>query len=120
MPRSFSTTATFWCHQYIYLENLIERNRSIALAPMPLHIALITADESAAQADFMHSLIESRLPWRVEFIDSKVQGAGAERTISAALRTAQRNKVDVIALVRGGGSRLNSGNSSSISESMAA
>ena len=87
-------------------ENLIDRNRSLALAPMPLHIALITADESAAQADFMHSLIESRLPWRVEFIDSKVQGAGAERTIAAALRTAQHNKVDVIALVRGGGSRL--------------
>ena len=87
-------------------ENLIDRNRFLALAPMPLHIALITADESAAQADFMHSLIESRLPWRVEFIDSKVQGAGAERTIAAALRTAQRNKVDVIALVRGGGSRL--------------
>jgi exodeoxyribonuclease VII large subunit len=42
----------------------------------------------------------------VAFIDSKVQGAGAERTIAAAIRTAQRNGVDVIALVRGGGSRL--------------
>jgi exodeoxyribonuclease VII large subunit len=67
---------------------------------------LITADESAAQADFMHSLIESGLPWQVAFIDSKVQGAGAERTIAAALRTAQRMNVDVIALIRGGGSRL--------------
>jgi len=87
-------------------ENLIERNRTRPLPAMPLHIALITADESAAQADFMHSLTESGLPWRVEFIDSKVQGAGAERTIAAALRTAQRLGVEVIALVRGGGSRL--------------
>lgn len=87
-------------------ENLIEKNRDRVLPTMPLHLALITADESAAQADFMHSLAESGLPWRVEFIDSKVQGAGAERTIAAALRTAQRRGVDVIALVRGGGSRL--------------
>ena len=87
-------------------ENLIDRNRLLPLSAMPLHIALITADESAAQADFMHSLVESGLPWQVAFIDSKVQGAGAERTIAAALRTAQRMNVDVIALVRGGGSRL--------------
>jgi exodeoxyribonuclease VII large subunit len=87
-------------------ENLIDRNRTLPLSAMPLHIALITADESAAQADFMHSLIESGLPWQVAFIDSKVQGAGAERTIAAALRTAQRMNVDVIALIRGGGSRL--------------
>jgi exodeoxyribonuclease VII large subunit len=87
-------------------ENLIEKNRARALPTMPLHLALITADESAAHADFMHSLAESGLPWRVEFIDSKVQGAGSERTIAAALRTAQRRGVDVIALVRGGGSRL--------------
>ena len=87
-------------------ENLIDRNRILSLPAMPLHIALVTADESAAQADFMHSLVESQLPWRVSFLDSKVQGAGAERTIAAALRTAQRLGMDVIALVRGGGSRL--------------
>jgi len=87
-------------------ENLIDRNRTLPLSAMPLHIALITADESAAQADFMHSLVESGLPWQVAFIDSKVQGAGAERTIAAALHTAQQMNVDVIALVRGGGSRL--------------
>ena len=87
-------------------EDLIDRNRSLPLPAMPLRIALVTADESAAQADFMHSLVESGLPWEVSFIDSKVQGAGAERTIAAALLTAQRRPVDVIALVRGGGSRL--------------
>ena len=87
-------------------ENLVDKNQALPLSAMPLHIALITADESAAQADFMHSLIESCLPWQVAFIDSKVQGAGAERTIAAALRTAQRMNVDVIALIRGGGSRL--------------
>lgn len=87
-------------------EGLIERNRRLPVPSMPTRIALVTADESAAQADFMHSLEQSGLPWDVVLIDSKVQGAGAERTIAAALRTAQRADVDLIALVRGGGSRL--------------
>jgi exodeoxyribonuclease VII large subunit len=88
------------------VEGLLERNGRLALPVMPTRIALITADESAAQADFMHSLDQSGLPWDVCLIDSKVQGAGAERTIAAALRTAERLDVDLIALVRGGGSRL--------------
>jgi len=87
-------------------EGLIDRNRLLPVPAMPTRIALITADESAAQADFMHSLNESGLNWDVMLIDSKMQGAGAERTIAAALRTADRLNVDVIALVRGGGSRL--------------
>lgn len=87
-------------------ENLLDRNRRLPLAEMPLHIALITADESAAMADFLHSLENSGLPWEVDLIDSRVQGAGAERTIAAALRTAATLDVDAVALVRGGGSRL--------------
>lgn len=87
-------------------EGLIDRNHRLPTPTMPQRIALITADESAAQADFMHSLEGSGLPWDVVLIDSKVQGAGAERTIAAALRTAQHVGVDLIALVRGGGSRL--------------
>ena len=74
---------------------------------MPTRIALVTADESAAKADFLHSLEESGLPWQVTFLDSRVQGAGAELTIDAALRTADRLDVDAIALVRGGGERSN-------------
>jgi exodeoxyribonuclease VII large subunit len=87
-------------------EGLLERNRRCIVPVMPTRIALVTADESAAKADFLHSLTESGLPWDVVFIDSRVQGAGAEVTIAAALRTADRSGVDVIALVRGGGSRL--------------
>ena len=87
-------------------EGLLEKNHRCVVPPMPLRIALVTADESAAKADFLHSLDESGLPWEVVFIDSRVQGAGAELTIAAALRTAERLDVDVVALVRGGGSRL--------------
>lgn len=87
-------------------EGLLERNARVPLPGIPFRIALITADESAAQADFMHSLIGSGISWEVLFIDSRVQGAGAERTVAAALRTAAAARVDLIALVRGGGSKL--------------
>lgn len=87
-------------------EDLLERNHRCEVPEMPSRIALVTADESAAMADFLHSLESSGLPWDVVFLDSRVQGDGAERTIAAALRTAARLDVDVVALVRGGGSRL--------------
>ncbi len=87
-------------------EGLLERNARVPLPAIPFRIALITADESAAQADFMHSIENSGISWQVLFIDSRVQGAGAERTVAAALRTAATAGVDLIALVRGGGSKL--------------
>ena len=87
-------------------EGLLDRNARTPLPGIPHRIALITADESAAQADFMHSLEDSGISWEVLFIDSRVQGAGAERTVAAALLTAAAADVDLIALVRGGGSKL--------------
>lgn len=87
-------------------EGLLERNHRLGIPEFPVRIALITADESAARADFLHSLDESGLPFDVSFLDSRVQGAGAERSIAAAIRSAERHEVDLIALVRGGGSRL--------------
>ena len=87
-------------------EGLLDRNKRLAVPEMPTTIALITADESAAQADFLHSLQNSGLSWNVRYIDAKVQGNGAEITIAAAIRTAEQLDVDLIAVVRGGGSKL--------------
>ena len=42
----------------------------------------------------------------MRYIDAKVQGNGAEITIAAAIRTAEQLDVDLIAVVRGGGSKL--------------
>jgi exodeoxyribonuclease VII large subunit len=87
-------------------EGLLERNRVLPVPTMPTRIGLVTATGSAAEADFLHSLAESGLSWDVVFADSRVQGAGAERTIAAALRSVAAQQVDLVALVRGGGSRL--------------
>jgi exodeoxyribonuclease VII large subunit len=86
-------------------EGLIECNRSIPLAAAPLRVGLVTAAGSAAYHDFMTELTNSPISWQVQHSDVQVQGARAEAAICAALATFARRSVDVIAIVRGGGSR---------------
>ena len=86
-------------------EGLIERNRSIPLAAAPLRVGLVTAAGSAAYHDFMTELTNSSISWHVQHIDVQVQGVRAEAAICAALATFAHRSVDVIAMVRGGGSR---------------
>ena len=86
-------------------EGLIERNRSLALAAAPLRVGLVTAAGSAAYHDFMTELTNSNISWHVQHIDVQVQGVRAEAAICAALATFAQRSVDVIAMVRGGGSR---------------
>ena len=86
-------------------EGLLELNRSVVLAAAPLHVGLITAAGSAAYHDFMTELTTSGISWHVQHIDVQVQGARAEAAICAALATFAQRAVDVIVLVRGGGSR---------------
>ena len=56
-------------------------------------------------ADFLHELEVSGLGWKVVFADAQVQGAGADRSVADALVRLDRRRVDVIALVRGGGAK---------------
>jgi exodeoxyribonuclease VII large subunit len=86
-------------------EGLIECNRSLALAVAPLRVGLVTAAGSAAYHDFMTELTNSNISWHVQHIDVQVQGVRAEAAICAALATFAQRSVDVIAMVRGGGSR---------------
>jgi exodeoxyribonuclease VII large subunit len=71
----------------------------------PQRIGLVTAVGSAAEADFLKTLHDSGLAFDIVFVDAQMQGLGAERTVSAALRTLAAQRVDLIALVRGGGAR---------------
>ena len=86
-------------------EGLLERNGAVELAAAPLRVGLVTAAGSAAYHDFMTELTNSQLSWHVQHIDVQVQGARAEAAICAAIATLATRSVDVIAVVRGGGSR---------------
>ncbi len=91
--------------QLLEAEGLLHRNRDLVLTAAPLRLGLVTAAGSAAEADVLETLTESGLAWQVVHVDTRVQGAGAERDVVAALRTVVRHRVDAVALVRGGGAR---------------
>jgi exodeoxyribonuclease VII large subunit len=84
---------------------LLRRNAAVPLALVPLRVGLVTADGSAAHADFTHELAASGYAFEVLLCDARVQGVTAEADLVAALQTLGRADVDVIALVRGGGDR---------------
>lgn len=86
-------------------EGLLGRNGALELVPVPLRIGLVTSGGSAAYHDFMHELTRGGYAFRVAHADVRVQGAGAWRRIAYALRKVAATQVDVIVLVRGGGSR---------------
>ncbi len=86
-------------------EGLIDRNHRCVVPTPPQRIGLVTAVGSAAEADFLKTLRDSGGAFDIVFVDAQMQGLGAERTVSAALRTLAAQRVDLIALVRGGGAR---------------
>jgi exodeoxyribonuclease VII large subunit len=84
-------------------DGVLRANAGIPLPALPLSIALVTSDGSAAHADALDELRRSGFGFRVSFLDARTQGADAEASMVAALLTAASLGVDVIALVRGGG-----------------
>ena len=86
-------------------DGLLDRNARLTLAPVPLRVGLITSHGSAAYHDFVQELETSGYAWQVGVVDVRVQGAAASRRIVWALHELARLQVDVVVLVRGGGSR---------------
>jgi exodeoxyribonuclease VII large subunit len=88
-------------------ERLYDRNRSTVLPLVPLSIGLVTSKGTAAHADFMTTLAESGIGFRISLCDVRVQGDdAAPGIISAIKRLAADDAIDVIAVVRGGGSKV--------------
>ncbi len=86
-------------------EGLLRRNARLPLPTVPARIGLVTSVGSAAYNDFLNELEQGGFGHHLEVVDARVQGADAESTLLAALRTLSRRELDVVAIVRGGGSR---------------
>jgi exodeoxyribonuclease VII large subunit len=84
---------------------LLERNRALRLPDLPLAIALVTSEGSAAYHDFLSTLGESGYGFKVLFVHAAVQGARAEAEICAALAFAAQAGAACAVIVRGGGAR---------------
>ncbi len=88
------------------LEGLLEKNKSLPLADAPIRIGLITGEGTAAYKDFTSKLKESPFKFKVMCAYAKMQGAETEATVIAALeRLKQEESLDVVCIIRGGGSK---------------
>lgn len=85
---------------------LFDANRHTLVSAAPLRVGVVTSTASAAWADFTHELQRSGLAFRLRVIDVRVQGESAVEMVSAALRTLTcHDDLDVVVLIRGGGSK---------------
>lgn len=88
------------------IEGLLEKNKNLDLADMPMRIGLITGEKTAAFKDFTTKLAESPFAFKVMTVYAKMQGEETEKSVLAALeKLAQEPSLDVVCIVRGGGSK---------------
>lgn len=93
-------------HAALESEGLFSPQRKRPLPAFPRRVAVVTSPSGAAIADFLEAF---RGRWRgceVLVVPSRVQGAGAAEELATALAITARivPAVDVVALIRGGGS----------------
>ena len=86
-------------------DGLLDANKKVLLALVPLHLGVITSDGSAACEDVLGELRSSGIGFRVSIADAQVQGANADISILRALHRLAEVRPEVILLVRGGGAR---------------
>ncbi len=86
-------------------EGLLEKNKILPLPLVPLKVGLITSYNSAAYHDFLKELAESRYGFRVFHIDARMQGQQVEQDVCRAIELFNQQPMDVIVIIRGGGSR---------------
>jgi exodeoxyribonuclease VII large subunit len=87
-------------------EGLLETNKSSKLPKGPLKIGLVTSKHSAAHADFSKTLRASPYAFKVLLAAASMQGQGTSAEVVAAINSLIQSRVDVIRLVRGGGSPI--------------
>ena len=86
-------------------EGLLHANHVHELPALPLRIGLVTSDQSAAHADFVHELEVSGFPFSVQLFDSRVQGIDAVPSLVQGIDEAGKADVDIVVVIRGGGAR---------------
>jgi exodeoxyribonuclease VII large subunit len=87
-------------------EGVFAAERKRPIPRFPRRIAVVTSPTGAAIADFLKMLFSRWRGSEVILVPSRVQGAGAAEELAAAVGAAAaiEPRVDVIALIRGGGS----------------
>lgn len=93
------------------LRQLIEKgvdkiNKRIPVPLVPLRLGIISSSQAAGWADAQQHLTESGIGFAITFCDVRVQGDAAVPQIVAALNSlSRRDDIDLVMLMRGGGSK---------------
>lgn len=88
------------------VDDLLDRNRALALPMLPERVGLVTSVGSAAHADVRRVLETAGLAHLLIEVDARTQGPEAVSTIPDALAAAASAGAELVLLVRGGGSRV--------------
>lgn len=83
---------------------IFDFNRGLEVPVLPLRIGLVTAQGSAAESDFIGELGRSGFPFVITYRPASTAGDAAPIQIAKSIELMQRDPVDLICLVRGGGS----------------
>jgi exodeoxyribonuclease VII large subunit len=86
-------------------EGLIDANKRVQLTSVPLRVGLVASPGTEGYSDFTGQLAHSGYGFAIVLVKTAVQGEAAPRQIVAAIETLDAHGVDIICLVRGGGSK---------------
>jgi exodeoxyribonuclease VII large subunit len=86
-------------------QGLLDRNKSVPVPLLPLRVGVVTSVGSAAWHDFTNELSSSGIGFKIFACDTRVQGDGSPERIAAAIATLTALDLDVVVVIRGGGSR---------------
>jgi len=93
------------------LRKLLEKgvdkvNKRIPVPVVPLRLGIISSSQAAGWADARQHLTESGLGFSIIFCDVRVQGDTAAAQIVSAIKSfSRRDDIDLVLLMRGGGSK---------------
>ena len=86
-------------------EGLLESNRSRPVSPVPLRVGLVASRQTEGFSDFTGQLLRSPYSFAISLVTAVVQGEAAPAQLVAAVQRLDDEGLDVICIVRGGGSR---------------
>jgi exodeoxyribonuclease VII large subunit len=86
-------------------EGLLEANKKVAISPVPMRVGLVASPGTEGYSDFTGQLLNSGYGFEIVLVKSAVQGEAAPAQIVAAIQTLDAQGVDIICVVRGGGSK---------------
>jgi exodeoxyribonuclease VII large subunit len=86
-------------------EGLFDLNKKAFLAAVPLRVGLVASPGTEGYQDFTGQLLNSRFSFEIVLVKTVVQGDAAPAQIVGALRALDEANVDVVCVVRGGGSK---------------